>query len=82
VHHDGSGSARARSARIRTAHDHEATELDSMRRAGELARQQPPRASLMARVAAVFGRSTRWSDDVVSSLEPAADVDVIAGSDV
>jgi hypothetical protein len=30
--HDGSNSARARSARIRADHDYEATQLDSMRR--------------------------------------------------
>jgi hypothetical protein len=82
VQHDGSNSARARSARIRTTHDYEATELDSMRRAGELARQQPPRASLRARVAGIFGRSPGWSAERAPVLDPAADVDVIIGGDV
>jgi hypothetical protein len=82
VQHDGSNSARARSARIRTTHDYEATELDSMRRAGELARQSPPRVSLMARVAAAFGRSPRWTGEPSPSLDPAAEVEVIVGSDV
>jgi hypothetical protein len=82
VQHDGSNSARARSARIRTAHDYEATELDSMRRAGELARQQSQRVSLMARVAAAFGRSSRWSEEAAAGLDAATEVDVIAGGDV
>ena len=77
MHHDGSNSARARSARIRTAHDYEATELDSMRRAGEVARQQPQRVSLMARVAAAFRRGGEPSHD----LDPGAEVDVVSGGE-
>jgi hypothetical protein len=82
VQHDGSNSARARSARIRTTHDYEATELDSMRRAGELARQQPARVSLVARVAAAFGRSPGWTGEPAPTFEPTPEVDVIIGGDV
>jgi hypothetical protein len=35
MHHDGSNSARARAARIRSAHHWEATELDAMERRGQ-----------------------------------------------
>jgi hypothetical protein len=55
---DGSNSARARSARIRTAHDYEATQLDTMRR-NAAARPEPSRVTLAARIASAFRRAPR-----------------------
>jgi len=49
MHHDGSNSARARSARIRAAHDGEANELESMRRRAAAA-ELHQRVSLVARL--------------------------------
>jgi hypothetical protein len=56
MQHDGSNSARARSARIRTAHEYEATQLDTMRRNGA-ARGEPSRVSLAARIVSAFRRA-------------------------
>ena len=58
MQHDGSNSARARSARIRTAHEYEATQLDTMRR-NAVAREEPPRVTLAARIASAFRRTPR-----------------------
>jgi hypothetical protein len=58
MHHDGSNSARARSARIRTAHEYEATQLDTMRR-NSVARPEPSRVPLAARIASAFRRTPR-----------------------
>lgn len=61
MHHDGSNGARARSARIRSSHDHEATKLDSMRRNAAARDAQPARASLLVRMASIFGRQRTWN---------------------
>ena len=58
MQHDGSNSARARSARIRTAHDYEATQLDTMRR-NAAALPEPSRVPLAARIASAFRRAPR-----------------------
>jgi hypothetical protein len=58
MQHDGSNSARARSARIRSAHDYEATQLDTMRR-NPVVREEPSRVPLTARIASAFGRAPR-----------------------
>lgn len=72
MHHDGSNGARARSARIRSSHDYEATKLDSMRRNAAVRDAQPPRASLLARLASVFGRSRTWNPTVDAEGESIA----------
>ena len=58
MQHNGSNSARARSARIRSAHDYEATQLDTMRR-NAAARPEPSRVPLAARIASAFRRVPR-----------------------
>ena len=58
MQHDGSDSARARSARIRTANEYEATRLDTMRR-NAVAREEPPRVTLAARISSAFRRTPR-----------------------
>ena len=58
MQHDGSNSARARSARIRTAHDYEATQLDTMRR-NAATLPEPSRVPLAARIASAFRRAPR-----------------------
>jgi hypothetical protein len=67
MQHDGSNSARARSARIRAAHDYEATRLESMRR--NTGMQQQPHVALMARLTSVIGRVRRWNADPSLRLE-------------
>jgi hypothetical protein len=70
MYHDGSNSARARSARIRAAHDDEPTRLDSMHRnAAVRDRHDRSRSSLMARLTASFGRLQRGIDDPLQGLE-------------
>jgi hypothetical protein len=73
--HDGSNSARARSARIRTEHDYEATQLESMRRRTSELGERAERvhwwraaAASLARMARRPGTS-RMRDDVTQ--EPA-----------
>jgi len=66
MQHDGSNSARARSARIRAAHDYEANRLESMRRNGM---QQQPHVSLLARLASALARIRRWNADPMQGLE-------------
>jgi hypothetical protein len=69
---DGSNSARARSARIRAAHDDEANQLESMHRRGaavELRSQS--RVSLIARLASSLGRVRTGS----ASAGPAPTID-------
>jgi hypothetical protein len=72
MRHDGSNGARARSARIRTSHDYEATKLDSMRRNAAARDAQPPRASLLTRMASVFGRSREWNPSIEAEGESIA----------
>jgi hypothetical protein len=76
MQHDGSNSARARSARIRATHDDEATRLDSMRRNGEELRSHPSR---MARVAAVLGRARRWNVDPLPALDAQPEGELLIG---
>ena len=54
---DGRNSARARSARIRTSHDYEGTQLEEMRRRTRELGEPEPR--LLARLAAAIGRVRR-----------------------
>lgn len=72
MHHDGSNGARARSARIRSSHDYEATKLDSMRRNTAARDAQPPRASLLMRMASVFRRSRGWNPSIDTEGESIA----------
>jgi hypothetical protein len=58
MRHDGSNSARARSARIRVAHDDEANQLDSMHRnAAAVELRNQSRVSPIARVASFLARA-------------------------
>jgi hypothetical protein len=52
----GSNGARARSARIRSSHDYEATELDSMWRRARALEERAARPARMARVYAILVR--------------------------
>jgi hypothetical protein len=61
MQHDASNSARARSARIRAAHDYEANRLESMRR--NTATQHQPHVALVARLTSALGRVRRWNVD-------------------
>jgi hypothetical protein len=72
MHHDGSNGARARSARIRSSHDYEATRLDSMRRNAAARDVHAPRASLLMRMASVFGRSRGWNPSIDTDGESIA----------
>ena len=56
-HHDG--GARARSARIRSTHDYEATQLESMRRRTRELRETVEHPSRVARMRAALGRLRR-----------------------
>jgi hypothetical protein len=67
MHHDGSNSARARSARIRAAHDYEANRLESMRRTASM--QQQPHVSRLARLTSALARARRWNADPSHGLE-------------
>jgi hypothetical protein len=55
-HHDRGNGARARSARIRSSHDYEATQLDSMRRGTLALEETAARPSFLARTRATLGR--------------------------
>jgi hypothetical protein len=55
MYHDGSNGCRARAARIRTAHDYEATELDSMRRRTRRAQKAGAPRGPIAQIVALFG---------------------------
>jgi hypothetical protein len=60
MHNDGQSGARARSARIRSAHDDEATTLDSMRRRTQALQQQPARPRWqLVRAVLTLGRARR-----------------------
>jgi hypothetical protein len=66
MQHDGSNGARARSARIRAAHDGEANELESMRRRGAAsAARAQSRVSLVARLTSFLGGARARSADSV-----------------
>jgi hypothetical protein len=60
----GGNGARARSARIRTSHDYEATQLEEMRRRSVPLEPRPRRGSLVTRLAAPFGHMPRRRADV------------------
>ena len=60
---DGRNSARARSAHIRTSHDHEATQLEEMRRRSASLEPHQGRVSLLTRLSVAFGRSLRRPAD-------------------
>ena len=66
-HHDGSHSAVARAARIRHAHDMEATWLDSMHRRSELL-ETPRRPGILSRML----RRTRTGRGRVEPIREAA----------
>ena len=53
---DEGNGARARSARIRTSHDYEATQLEEMRRRSAPLELHAGRSSLLTRLSAAFGR--------------------------
>jgi hypothetical protein len=69
MQHDGSNSARARSAHIRSSHDYESNQLDSMRRRTAELGAQEPRVSFVARLVSSFGRRSRG--ELVVPIEPA-----------
>ena len=60
----GGNGARARSARIRTSHDYEATQLEEMRRRSVPLEPRPRRHSLLTRLSGAFGHMSRRSADV------------------
>jgi hypothetical protein len=61
---DGRNGARARSARIRTGHDYEATQLEEMRRRTATLEQRPERVLLWTRLSVLFGRKPGHRADV------------------
>ena len=74
--HDGSNGARARSARIRSDHDDEATQLDSMARrsampGGQSGRARWWRVPAVALIRLISRRATRSAHDDVGVPEPA-----------
>jgi hypothetical protein len=74
--HDGSDSARARSARIRADHDYEGTHLESMQRRTSALGERAERASRWRACAAPLARLTRRHavsrlSDEVSVTDPA-----------
>jgi hypothetical protein len=52
---DGRNGARARSARIRTSHDYEATQLEEMRSRSAALEPRPARVVLRTRLSVLFG---------------------------
>jgi len=79
MQHDGSNSARARSARIRAAHDDESNQLDSMRRRGaafELQKQS--RVSPLARLASLLGRARPSSAGSLPATTDEGEGDAVA----
>ena len=64
MYHDASNGARARSARIRSSHEYEATELDAMERRTLAHQERAGRPSRIARLRAFLGRCvTRRSQE-------------------
>jgi hypothetical protein len=81
MQHDGSNSARARSARIRTAHDDEATRLDSMhRRASSVPRQRRSRVALIDRLSSFLLRARVRQAESPLEASTRDEVDAIADS--
>ena len=56
MYHDSSNGSRARASRIRSSHDYEATELDSMRRRTRRVKDAAAPRNPIARVALLLGR--------------------------
>lgn len=80
--HDGSDGARARSARIRSEHDYEATQLDSLARRsgardGESGRVRGWGAPAVAIIRLIARHATRSAHDDVGAPEAA---DAAAGA--
>jgi hypothetical protein len=76
MQHDGSNSARARSARIRAAHDYEANRLESMRR--NTGMQPQPHVSRLARLTSALGRVRRWNADPLHGREVDTQSELVA----
>jgi hypothetical protein len=55
MYHDGSNGSRARASRIRSSHDYEATELDSMRRRTRTAQRANAPRTPIAGIATLMG---------------------------
>jgi hypothetical protein len=81
MQHDGSNSARARSARIRTSHDYEATELDTMRRHAA-ARELRQRPSFVMRLSSLVGRARGLGAETVQALDAESEREIGARVDV
>ena len=81
MQHDGSNSTRARSARIRSSHDYEATELDTMRRHAA-ARDLRPRPSFLMRLSALVGRARGLGVGTAQALDSESEREIIARVDV
>jgi hypothetical protein len=83
MQHDGSNSARARSARIRTSHEYEATELDTMRRHGA-ARELQQRPSFVMRLSSLVARARGrgLGVDSVPALDTEGEREIIVRVDV
>ena len=60
---DGRNSARARSARIRSSHDDEGTQLEEMRLRTVALEGRPRRSSLLTDLSAAFARRLRRRSD-------------------
>jgi hypothetical protein len=81
MQHDGSNSARARSARIRASHDYEATELDTMRRHAA-ARELQQRPSFVMRLSSLLGRALGLGVGTAQALDSESEPEIIARVDV
>ena len=81
MQHDGSNSARARSARIRASHDYEATELDTMRRHGA-ARELQQRPSFVTRLSLLVGRARGLGVGTAQALDSESEPEIIARVDM
>ncbi len=77
MQHDGSNRARARSARIRTSHDYEATELDTMHRNATARGLEQRRPSIVKRLASLVERARVLGADTAQALEPDVERKVI-----
>ena len=69
MQHDGSNSARARSARTRAAHDDEATRLESMRRNARARDLTQRRGRLALRLTAALSRVRHGRVEPLQGLE-------------
>jgi hypothetical protein len=79
--HDGRNGARARSARIRSSHDYEATQLESMRRRTR-ALAEDERPSRVARLRAIVVRlsAQRAPDSIGEDVGVAEPAEGMAGA--